>query len=210
MHATICRPGAAVISDERADLERIREPGVLLAVYRRAVDPIVQQFVDGVLSSQALRRTAVDLGGLLDGLLGEPGGEAFREDLNWQVDLFRRLTGCHRVRLKLEGFAGSLCERFHIDRVPLRLVCSYAGPGTEWVEDRDVNRAKLGPGSGGLPDEESGLLRDGCRVRRLDRFDVGLMKGSLWPESHGLVHRSPRVGDASIRRVLFKIDVAGA
>jgi hypothetical protein len=189
-------------------LQRIREAGVLLAAYRRAIDPAVQEFVDRVLSAKSLRRTAADLEGLLDGFLKEPGGDAFGEDLCWQVDLFRQITGGERLRLKLESFAGSLCERFHIDRVQLRLICSYAGPGTEWLEDRDVDRAKLGPGSGGLSDEESGLLREGARVRRLDRFTVGLMKGGLWPGSRGLVHRSPRVGDASLRRVLFKIDVA--
>jgi hypothetical protein len=82
-------------------------------------------------------------------------------------------------------------------------------PGTEWVEDACLDRAKLGPGSGGVADEESGLLRQGAQIQCTERYTVGLMKGSLWPGSKGLVHRSPRTRIPPTQRVLFKIDVAG-
>ncbi len=80
----------------------------------------------------------------------------------------------------------------------------------EWLENGAINRDKLGPGSGGLPDEVSGLLRPGARIEQLARLEVGLMKGERWPgnQGSGLVHRSPHMGDTGAKRVLFKIDPA--
>jgi hypothetical protein len=103
-----------------------------------------------------------------------------------------------------------MCGRFHADRVGLRLICSYAGPGTEWLDEPDIDRSKLGPGLGGLPDEVTGLLLPGARVRRLERFAVGLLKGEHWPgnEGRGVVHRSPQIKGTELRRVLFRIEGA--
>lgn len=33
--------------------------------------------------------------------------------------------------------------RYHEDKVPLRLLCTYVGPGTEWLDDRHVDRWQL-------------------------------------------------------------------
>jgi hypothetical protein len=139
-----------------------------------------------------------------------PGGDAFARDVRFLSDLFAGITGVEALNVKLECFGGGLCERFHVDLVQLRLICSYGGPGTEWLEEAFVNRARLGPDAGGPADEESGLLLPGATVWRMDRFAVGLMKGERWPgnSGRGLVHRSPYGTTADVRRSLFKIDMA--
>ena len=183
--------GSALLLDDPADLVRIREPGVNLVVYRRRVGTSVQKFVDEVLLPLDLKRIVPGTDAaqgpvqLLDGIVPMDKAQPFIEDLRELIERYTQVAGIQSVNLKLECFAGNLCERFHTDRVRLRLICSYAGPGTEWLADEEINRDWLGPRAGDRRDEESGLLREGATIRQLERFAVGIMKGDHWPGNLG-------------------------
>jgi hypothetical protein len=172
------------------------------------------QYLDAEVAPRDLKRTirsdmhCPNLEALLDGLPPGEGLRLFHEDLLAQVRLFAELTGAAHLSLKIESFSENLCEAFHVDWVSLRLICSLVGPGTQWLENKDVRRSRLGPLAGGLPDELSGLLMPDAQFGQMERFSVGLMKGERWPgnEGNGLVHRSPRISGSGTRRVLFKID----
>ena len=209
---------STVFSDDPGDLRRITEPGVNLCLWRRSVPPELEHYIDCFVLPRTIKRTtsiqvaSVNLDEFLQDIPATDGLAHFRTDIDELVQLYAELTGAVRLSLKLESFSTNLCERFHTDQVHLRLICSYAGPGTEWLDNADVNRAKLGPGSEGRPDEKSGLLLPGARVRQMPRFAIGLMKGDCWPgnRGYGLVHRSPRIIDRKLRRVLFKIECTEA
>jgi hypothetical protein len=34
------------------------------------------------------------------------------------------------IGLRIHVLADTMCPRFHVDRVPVRLLCTYRGPGT--------------------------------------------------------------------------------
>ena len=76
----------------------------------------------------------------------------------------------------------------HVDAVALRLLCTYAGLGTEW---RDAAGA----------------------VRRMTAGQVGLFKGSAWPDrAPRILHRSPpvsRLPRARRSRLLLCVDQTG-
>ena len=99
------------------------------------------------------------------------------------------------IGLRLEVIRQAMCPRLHVDRVGIRMLCTYRGAGTEWVEERDVDRRFLGAGAGGLPDDASGLLRAGYRIESIPPYTVALLKGTLWQGNagRGIVHRSPAV-----------------
>jgi hypothetical protein len=103
-----------------------------------------------------------------------------------------------------------MCPRFHVDSVTCRLVCTYGGIGTEWLEDAYVDRSKLGRASAGLKDEQSGLILDPDAISAMPAYAVGLLKGRTWEgnEQHGAVHRSPQVHPALPRRLLLTLDFA--
>jgi hypothetical protein len=145
---------------------------------------------------------------MLKGLPHEEGRHELQADLEQLVRLYANLTESKSIQVKLESFGDDHCERFHADWVPLRMICSYAGRGTEWLDDADVDRRLLGPAAGDLPDEISGLMSQGACVGSMERFAVGLMKGELWPgnRGRGLIHRSPRIQGSNQRRVLLKIE----
>jgi hypothetical protein len=91
--------------------------------------------------------------------------------------------------------------------VPCRLVTTFCGIGTQWLPNNKVNMSKLGHGSGGKSDEESGLIREKVDVQSLVCGDVALLKGDTWEGNEGsaLVHRSPalKVGEY---RLLMTLD----
>jgi hypothetical protein len=205
---------STIVAHDATQAWAINEPAINLFVWRRTVPGGLSQFVDAAVAWRDIKRViscpaaAPDIDGLLADVPPECGFELLRADMLELAQLFAHLTGAEHLTLKLESFGSNLCERFHVDCVPLRLICSYAGPGTEWLDNAEVDRAYLEPGAGGWPDEQSGLLRPGATIGRLERFAMALMKGERWPGNagNGLVHRSPRIANSGIRRVLFKID----
>lgn len=100
-----------------------------------------------------------------------------------------------------------MCPRFHVDKIPCRLVTTYQGVATQWLNHSDVNRSKLGTGNLGKPDEESGLFKSLNNINQLKQGDVALLKGEYWDENEGagLVHRSPPVAENE-QRLLLTLD----
>lgn len=85
-----------------------------------------------------------------------------------------------------------------------RLVTTYTGPATQWLPHECVDRSRLGGKHGGLPDEQSGLMKSPEDIRQMACGDVAILKGELWAgnENAGLVHRSPGVREGQKRLVL--------
>ena len=67
--------------------------------------------------------------------------------------VFASLAGESYVKLRLEHVIDDSCRNFHVDQMRLRLLCTYIGSGTEWLD-----------GSG--------------TVRRMSPMDVAIFKGS--------------------------------
>lgn len=128
-------------------------------------------------------------------------------DIQLLAEMFSCLFGLKAIGLRLTSLTEAMCPKFHVDRVPCRLITSYSGAGTEWLPHHSVDRRKLGTGSGGLGDAESGLYPSDEHIRRLSPGDVALLKGESWEgnEGAGLVHRSPAVGPGQ-RRLLLTVD----
>jgi hypothetical protein len=58
---------------------------------------------------------------------------ALGSDIEVLAELFLHVTGESEVRLRLEHVADDACRCHHVDAVRLRMLCTYAGPGTEWL-----------------------------------------------------------------------------
>ena len=125
------------------------------------------------------------------------------------VEMFCELFGLRRAGLRLGVLDSAMCPKFHVDRVPCRLVTTYLGDGTEWLPNTAVDRSKLGMGAAGKPDHESGICGSADDIQQLAEGQVALLKGELWVgnENGGLVHRSPAVADGELR-LLATLDVS--
>jgi hypothetical protein len=196
------------------DLAAIYDEAVTVAVWERTLSAGLAAWLQGVRAGQSLnlvgRVTPArhDPGVLLDPLaprLDGPCFEAWREDVARLVTVFADLFEVEAVGVRLSTVTAH-CQRFHVDRITARMVTTYAGPGTEWVDDGAVVRAMLGHAVGGDPNPA--IVPDATAIHRMRVGDVGVFKGDAWPgrEGRGAVHRSPphRAGDPP--RLLLTIE----
>lgn len=213
MNATLPRQVSSnsAIADEPLGLTRIFDPDIQLAQWRRPAPTVIADWLAAHADDlgSGLRQMLApgqrpDLGRLPAGA----GREALAADIALLAEMLAELLDATNIGYRLEVVGKAMCPRLHVDRVGIRLLCTYRGPGTEWVEDAAVDRRFLGAASGGLPDETSGLLLAGHRVETIPPFAVALLKGSLWQGNggRGIVHRSPVVAAELAPRVLLAMD----
>lgn len=128
-------------------------------------------------------------------------------DISELVEMFSYLFELNQVGLRLHTVDHAMCPKFHIDKVPCRLVTTYQGSATQWLGHEVVDHTKLGLGSNGLPDSVSGLCKTQENIKQMRFGDVALMKGALWQENENfaLVHRSPDLSNNE-NRLLLTLD----
>lgn len=129
------------------------------------------------------------------------------EDIAELIDMFCYLFELKQAALRLKVLDGAMCPKFHVDKVPCRLVTTYQSVASEWLPHEVLDYTKLGWGSNGLHDSESGLYKSESDIQQLGCGDVALFKGTLWEgnENAGLVHRSPVV-PANEKRLVLTLD----
>lgn len=134
---------------------------------------------------------------------------ALISDITELSDMFAYLFELKKVGLRLRVLDVAMCPKFHVDKVPARLITTYHGVATEWLSHNVVNRCKLGLGASGQADDKSGLYDSDDDIQQLSVGQVALLKGESWQgnEGAGLVHRSPTLA-ANQRRLLLTIDFA--
>ena len=200
-----------VTGDRSAELRQILNPGVNLCLWQRPVQPEVARELSPLRASHLpdVRRriSPASFDDDVSALLTQQGLDPvafkyWRDDLRGLADLFFSVSGGRDVVLRLETTDDDGCRRFHIDRTHLRLLCTYRGPGTEWLTNEQVNRDAQGNGA---PNER--IIRFG-EPSRFEPFWVGILKGDAFPGNAdlGLVHRSPQIAGSGQTRVLFCLD----
>jgi hypothetical protein len=185
----------------RNGLDAIRETNVEMAIWRRALPACL---------SAALRRTdpanlpdfrllvrRVDAEAAVSAELGAcdalapPIAKLLTDDIIDLVDTYTAITGTKVVDIRLERITDDACRRFHRDRVRMRLLTTYLGPGSEWVEPPYAEIALRNEGRFCIP------------IRRLDSDDVAIFRGCLDDPARGLAHRSPPIEATGETRLLL-------
>lgn len=144
------------------------------------------------------------LDALARGLPPDDARDVLIEDVAYWAEVVAELGGVKRVGVRLVTMSAPMCPRFHVDHVPFRLTCAYAGGGTEWIDEAYVDRAALRGGA-----VEAAIRRD-AHVARSAPLDVVLLKGMSYPghEGTGAVHRSPAV-ESFAPRLLLTVEPLG-
>jgi hypothetical protein len=194
-------------------LADIYEEEINIAIWQRPISERLENAVRDFLIASPRFETAMSVSPdrAHAGVSEATGGTAPTElvdNVAELLEMFCYLFGLKRAGLRLATLNRAMCPRFHVDRVPCRLVTTYHGVATEWLPHQAVDRSKLGGGSNGQSDLDSGLFADQSDIQRLTCGDVALLKGELWTgnEDAGLVHRSPAV-PAGEKRLLLTLDV---
>src|SRR6056297_2933474 len=180
-------------------LKWIAEPGQAAAIWERgraqgfaawidALPPALLPSMRGgcpVARVADLAMHACDIAGMPEA----PEREMLCDDIAALAEIFGQVTGCDDLRLRLDVVQGDACRRFHVDNVPVRLLCTYRGRGTEY----------------GL----AGVAGDPDAVKRMAAGDAALFRGGTWPGAAPprLVHRSPPIAGRGETRLLLVLDM---
>ncbi len=124
--------------------------------------------------------------------------DVLRDDIVQIATRLARVIGGERVQLRLEAVTDNACRRLHRDCVPLRLLTTYHGPGTEWVVPEFADFALASPDGYDGP------------MERLSAGSVALFKGCGFPgqlHERGIVHRSPPIAGSGITRLVLCLNV---
>lgn len=110
------------------------------------------------------------------------------DDVSALAHIFASVMRVPYLRLRLDAISTNACEKFHIDAVTARLICTYRGSGTQY-----------------------GVSTDGKEPRQICRVPTGspmILRGTLWPEAprSGLLHRSPPIEGTRQSRLVLVLD----
>jgi hypothetical protein len=206
------RSRVAATGSSASILADVYRDEVNIAIWQRQIDSTLQDVLKTILacddnSSVSMTVSPQSVVPSVSESLARSCDSPLVQDIASLVHMFCDLFELNRVGLRLATLQRAMCPRFHTDRVPCRLVTTYSGVATEWLPHGLVDRSKLGPGSKGRDDADSGLYSSHAEIEQVSAGDVALLKGDGWigNEGAGLVHRSPAV-PAGERRLLLTLD----
>ena len=189
-------------------LADILDNGVNLALWQRQLPLHIAEFGALLVSlNEPLAESLVveldsedaepNLQGLAAGCRDLEGYDGFIADVAWLVSAFACLLGAKRIGVRLRLLDKAMCPRFHVDHVPVRLITTYAGIGSQWLREGVMDRRTLSQADA-EPTE---------RIEQIHCGEVALLKGTKWHgnEGHGLIHRSPAL-KADERRLILTLD----
>jgi hypothetical protein len=199
------------VGAEAGIIDAIAEPQVDLIVWQRSLPPSVTHSLETWLTDaemnvdRVLPAHASELDELVAPVRAPALRQFLRDDMQRLLAQFVRITGTRRVRVVLCTKRTNSCRKFHTDNVRLRLITTYAGPGTEWPLEHAVDRAAMGLPCA-CPDEANHeIVRDPSAIQQTRAGDVLLLKGERWPDAGGAVHRSPPIEGTGQNRLVLSL-----
>jgi hypothetical protein len=184
-----------------------------IVIWRRKLPATFSQSIESFLDLNSELQVAMVVTpetaySLIHEKLADSGQHELCKNIDQLVGIFCSLLEVQRVGLRLANLDRAMCPKFHVDKVPCRMVTTFQGLATEWLPHESVNREKLGLGSIGKNDSQSGIFNSKEEIQHLHSGDVALLKGEMWEdnENAGLVHRSPALS-AGQRRLILTLDM---
>ncbi|WP_394843897.1 DUF1826 domain-containing protein [Pendulispora brunnea] len=197
-------------------LDGILDAGINVAIWRRSLSKPLRAWLQDIASVQPFSvQTVLDARAPQWEPLLAPLPEGARrvelqQDIRLLFERFVGLTHTSAVRASLAVVTTNNCGKFHVDYVGLRLLCTYAGQGTEWVPEHAVNRSAMDRPWDDLATINRAIVPDARRVRRTQPGQVLLLKGAKFPgnAAHGAVHRSAPIEHRGSRRIVLVFNEA--
>lgn len=206
---------------ERIDvLTQIQSPGINLCVWQRNFEAAWQKGIDIILKnprSFSLDLTAPTGQQIADYIVHccetdtqeKHLASELGDDIAFLADRFGKIAGVKHPRVRLTRVEDDGCALFHADTLSLRLLCTYAGPGTQWLENDNVRRDELGSNGRSLEEATDAIVIEPLKIRTLPQSHVAIFKGRLaeGEENTALVHRSSPVRYPADFRLRLCIDL---
>ena len=183
------------------DLSDIKKPEVDLVIWKRELPRHFHSWLEELKPSELpnfrILVEPTDLRPTVQAYFegcGMPAGnnrDILLDDLDNLVSQFAGIAQCDLVDVRLERVQHNACWKFHRDFVEKRLLTTYLGPNTQWVQPQYAESALL------QQNRFKGPIED------LAVDDVAIFKGSNIKPGNGIVHRSPPIEGTGLTRLLL-------
>lgn len=194
---TVAMLSRAICGGNAEVLHAIRHDDVSIAIWEREPPLGLSDIV--LKGTRNVRFTAS-----LDKQTGEPEREldaagfskgvqrnALAADIEELAHQYSVVMNHSKVEIRLEHVTTNACKKFHGDHVTARLICTYVGPGTQWLDGEDAEDCGCG---------------DPHNIQQMNAGDVALLKGRVWSEDHPAIHRSPPIEGTGEERLVLVIN----
>jgi len=195
----------AVISNDHHDLQDIHMKSKNIAIYERDIASLgkdLNQITDKKIECRAIG-TVEEITSLLNDYFNHNLSNhlSLREDITSLLRLFDQITVASSYRLLLATVSTNMCRKFHTDINDLRMLCTYVGPGTNWIPDEIVDLQSQKSGRGDLE-----MVIEERHVQQVYTGDAVILKGALYEGANPILHRSPPIEESGEKRLLLRID----
>ncbi|MDD9902098.1 MAG: DUF1826 domain-containing protein [Rhodospirillaceae bacterium] len=113
------------------------------------------------------------------------------DDIDDLVSRFAEITHSEFVDVRLERISHDSCWKFHRDNVAARLLATYRGSATQWIQPSHAEQAVHEQKDYNGP------------IETLQSNDVAIFKGRAAASGSGIVHRSPPIAGTGQTRLLL-------
>jgi len=192
---------AALAATDPAILQDIRREDCNLAIWQRALAVDFAPMLHGTPQDIRCEAARDEVPEVLVGQLAAHGfaashlHDALASDVGTLAQHFCAALGLARLEIRLEVVTTDSCRKFHADYVSARLITTYVGPGTDWLDTRDAEAVARG--------------EEPSQINRMASGDVGLFKGKL-ATSYPAIHRSPPISQSGETRLLLVLNPVSA
>lgn len=179
-------------------------PAITLAIWQRAIaDSLASWIAQLDLDAVADLRFACDIDDLASALVeafaegdypATPGAWLLRADILSLGQRFATVMDDRRVEIRLDVIETDACRKFHADAVTARLITTYSGPGTQWLDQDAAAQATAGAPPATLA------------INALAAGEVAMFKGRGWAGERAIIHRSPPIAGSGTRRLVLVIN----
>lgn len=125
------------------------------------------------------------------GFLESPTRRAIELDVKQLSERYCSLLSLSELEVRLELITTNSCRKWHSDYVTARLISTYVGQGTQWLDARDAELVKQG--------------QEPERMNAMNAGDVGIFKGKLATDMPA-IHRSPPIAGTGKTRLLLVLN----
>ena len=200
-------PAGIVTGVDGTVLTAVRSSDVGMAVWRRSMPEALKSWAQRIAADRAVKAGLLIPVARCEDRIEEtlrkhkvpssPARQQLKQDIADLIRVFAGIGGLQTVDVRLETVKGDACWKFHVDRVAFRLICTYAGPGTQYVPPECSRQAIVQQRDYAGP------------LMTIGTYDVAVFKGADAAGHDGIVHRSPPILGSGKSRLMLCLSPRG-
>ena len=187
----------ALIAGNATILSAVRDDDIALAIWQReppggiARIPLINlrslRFTASVPTLDDALSDAMDAAGYDKGI----ARDTLLADIIVLATCFAHVMRTDIFEIRLEIVTTNACKKFHADYVTARLITTYVGQGTQWLDHEAAADCDCG---------------EPHNIKQLGAGDVALFKGRHWSADAPAIHRSPPIEGTGETRLMLVIN----